>query len=77
MLRATVVRGALESAGIPVMLKYESIGQTLGITIDGIGKVEVLVPREWEEEARDLLNAKPPAGEIFSVPPEVREDTSA
>lgn len=69
MLRAMVIRGALESAGIPVMLKYESLGQTLGMTIDGLGRVEIMVPAEWEKEARELLEAKPPSGEIFSVPP--------
>lgn len=68
MLRAMVVRGALESAGIPVMLSYEALSQTMGITVDGIGRVEVKVPTEWEEEARDLLNATPRSGEVFSVP---------
>ena len=43
-LRAAVIKSALESAGIPV-------------TIDGIGRVYVLVPAEWADEARDLLDA--------------------
>jgi len=68
MLRAMVIRGALESAGIPVMLSYEAIGPTLGVTVDGIGRVEVKVPSEWEREAYDLLNAEPPSGEVFSSP---------
>jgi len=72
MLRATVIRGALESAGIPVMLSYEAIGPVMGITINGIGKVKVKVPNEWENEARDLLNARPPTGEIFTVPSDVQ-----
>jgi hypothetical protein len=55
-LRAAVIRSALESAGIPVMLRYESLGVTMGLTVDGLGRVEVLVPVEWEQEARDLLN---------------------
>lgn len=55
-LRAAVIKSALESAGIPVMLKYESIGATLGLTVDGIGRVNVLVPAEWEQEARDLID---------------------
>ncbi len=77
MLRAMVIRGALESAGIPVMLKYESLGPTLGITVDGLGKVEVLVPAEWAEEARELLSATPRKGEIFSVPPDLQNDEAA
>ena len=43
-----VVRGALESAGIPVILSYESVGPVIGLTVDGIGRVEVRVPTEWE-----------------------------
>lgn len=72
MLRAMVIRGALESAGIPVMLSYETLGPTLGILVDGIGRVEVKVPSEWEQEARDLLNAQPPTGEVFSLPPDTQ-----
>ncbi|MFN2109043.1 MAG: hypothetical protein ACK2UI_05235 [Anaerolineae bacterium] len=68
MLRAMVVRGALETAGIPVILTYESVGPVIGLTVDGIGRVEVRVPLEWEAEARDLLDAQPRTGEIFSVP---------
>jgi len=69
MLRAMVVRGALETAGIPVMLSYESVGPVIGLTVNGIGKVEVRVPLEWEAEARDLLDAQPRSGEVYSVPP--------
>ncbi len=56
MLRAEVLKGKLISAGIPAMLKYESAGQTFGILVDGMGEVKVLVPKEREKEARELLN---------------------
>lgn len=69
LLRANVIRGALESAGIPVILRYESVGPTIGLTVDGLGRVEVQVPEQWESEARDLLTGEPRTGEIFSVPP--------
>ena len=65
MLRAMVVRGALETAGIPVMLSYESVGPIIGLTVNGIGKVEVRVPLEWEAEARDLLDTQPHSGGVF------------
>ena len=74
MLHAMVIRGALESAGIPVMLSYEAIGPAIGITVDGIGSVEVRVPAEWEEEARDLLDVEPKTGEVFSVPPDMTSE---
>jgi hypothetical protein len=49
----------LESAGIPAMLKYESIGRTMGLTLDGLGEVQVLVHKEREQEALALLAEKP------------------
>ncbi|MBI5305412.1 MAG: DUF2007 domain-containing protein [Chloroflexi bacterium] len=55
MLTAETIKNKLESAGIPAMLKYESVGRIIGLTVDGLGQVEVLVPREREEEARALL----------------------
>jgi hypothetical protein len=71
LLRANVIRGVLDSAGIPVMLRYEAAGPAIGLTVDGLGRVEIQVPAEWEQEARDLLSADPRPGEIFSVPPDV------
>ena len=58
-LAAEVVKGRLESAGIPAMLKYESVGRTMGLIIDGLGEVQVMVPKEREREARELLAEEP------------------
>ena len=55
MLPAQVIRGKLESAGIPTLLKYESLGQIYGLTVDGLGQVRVQVPAEFAETALDLL----------------------
>jgi hypothetical protein len=55
MLPAEVVRAKLESAGIPVLLKYEAIGQIIGLTVDGLGRVDVLVPEEYADDAEYLL----------------------
>jgi len=55
MLPAQVVKGKLESAGIPVFLKYESLGQIFGLTVDGLGLVEVQVPLEWADDALALV----------------------
>lgn len=77
LLRANVIRGLFESAGIPVMLSYESAGPVIGITMNGLGRVEVKVPEHWAEEAQNLLHAEPRSGEIFSVPPDVtKNDTN-
>jgi hypothetical protein len=55
LLRAEVLKSKLESAGIPALLEYESIGPTLGITVDGLGEVQVMVPDELAAEAQALL----------------------
>jgi hypothetical protein len=54
-LQAEVVKGKLESEGIPVILRYQAIGRILGLTVDGLGRVEVLVDAEHVEAARALL----------------------
>jgi len=55
MLGAEVVKGKLEAAGIPVMLKYESAALVFGLTVDGLGMVEVQVPEEYVADAEDLV----------------------
>jgi hypothetical protein len=53
--RAHVIKSKLEAAGIPAMLSYDSASLVFGLTVDGIGKVRVLVRPEDVEEARKLL----------------------
>jgi hypothetical protein len=55
MMKAQVLKAKLEEAGIPVLLDYESAGQIIGITVDGLGQVRVLVPQDRAEEARSLI----------------------
>lgn len=52
---AEVVKAKLEANGIPALLKWESVGRIIGITVDGLGRVEVHVPVQFEEEARLLV----------------------
>lgn len=54
-LEAEVVRGRLQSAGIPAILQYESVGAVYGLTVNGMGETRVLVPTPLAEEARRLL----------------------
>ena len=55
---AEQVRAFLEAAGVPTMLRGESLIKTHGIKLLGrSGKVEVLVSEEDEERARALLAA--------------------
>ena len=54
-LKAGVIKSHLESEGIPVLLKYESAGRVFGLTVDGLGQVQILVPAELAEEARRII----------------------
>jgi hypothetical protein len=58
---AQVIKSHLESEGIPAVLQYESAGLIYGITVDGIGEVKVLVPKEFLEEARRVIEPQEPA----------------
>jgi len=55
-MEAEVVRGRLQAENIPAMLAYESVGQTIGITVDGLGQVLVKVPRAFADEALAILS---------------------
>lgn len=50
-----IYKSKLKAAGIPALLKYESAGLIYGITIDGLGEVRVMVPEEFADEAKRLL----------------------
>jgi hypothetical protein len=58
-LEAEVVKGRLETAGIPAVFDHESGGTAIGLTIDGWGEFRILVPASRADEARSLLDAKP------------------
>jgi hypothetical protein len=54
-MEAHIIKGRLETEGIPVLLSYESAGLTYGITIDGLGEVKIMVPEHLAEEAKQIL----------------------
>ncbi len=54
---AEIVRGRLEIEGIFALLKYESIGSVYGLTVDGLGQVEVQVPARFADRAREVIGS--------------------
>ncbi|HBT46875.1 MAG TPA: hypothetical protein DEA73_03180 [Peptococcaceae bacterium] len=54
-LEASLVKGLLESAGIPVRLRGEAIGRLYGLNLGPLGEVEVLVPEGKVDQAREIL----------------------
>lgn len=57
-LAAAVIKSHLESEGIPVLMKSESAGRVYGLTVDGLGQVSILVPQEFAEEARHIIEPR-------------------
>ncbi len=69
---AEIIKGRLETEGVPVMLRYESVGLIYGLTTDGLGQVKVQVPSSLAQEAKEILAAGEPEG--FSLADQA-EDT--
>ena len=53
---AEIIKGRLEYEEIPVMLKYESAGMVIGITVDGLGQIEIQVPESNKNKAIEILD---------------------
>ena len=54
-IQAQQVRAFLEGAGISCELRGESLRKTHGLTLDGLGTVDILVALVDEDRARSLL----------------------
>ena len=54
-VEAEIVKGRLETDGIPAVLRYESAGLVYGITVNGLAQVEVQVPSSALQTAREIL----------------------
>lgn len=55
-LEADMAKSYLEAEGIPVELFQEAVGHhAFPTTIDGLGRVQLFVPKEKIEEAKMLL----------------------
>lgn len=56
MMEAEIIKSKLKSFDIPCILKFETTGRLLGITLNGLGKVKVMVPSELFSEAKKLIS---------------------
>ena len=57
-LEAQVVKGFLESNGIPVALRGEALGTTLAVSVGHLAEVSVLVPEALAPRALELLESQ-------------------
>jgi hypothetical protein len=55
-LDAVLIESMLEAEGIDVELVQESVGHTIyPVTVDGLGRVQIFVPKDKVSEAREWL----------------------
>jgi len=52
---ADIIKGFLESQGIPCLLRGQIIQSIYPISTDGLGEIKILVPEEDYETAKKLL----------------------
>jgi len=57
-IEAQVIKGLLESYGIPCFLKGDAARTIYGLTVDGLGEVKIMVWESMAEEARRLIERK-------------------
>jgi len=65
---AMIIKGRLESEGIPALAQQEAVGSVLGLTVGPLGSVRILVPEPLAEQALALL------AETFEVGEEEEEE---
>ena len=68
-IHAQQVRAFLEAAGIPTAVRGEALRNTHGLTLDGLGAVEISVAASEADRARALLESAD-AGQ-FRLPDDV------
>jgi hypothetical protein len=56
LMHANIIKGRLETEGIPTRLSYEAAGEIYAITVDGLGEVRILVPQDEAVRAREILS---------------------
>ncbi|MCB9148140.1 MAG: DUF2007 domain-containing protein [Caldilineaceae bacterium] len=57
-LEAEIVKGRLESEGIPAIIRGEVLGSIVGLTTGSLAATDVLVPAPLAEKALELLNSE-------------------
>jgi len=54
-MEAQVIKGLLESYGIPCVLRSNVAPSVFAFTVDGMGKVKIMVRDSMAEGARELI----------------------
>lgn len=75
LMEAQVVKGRLESEGIPALIRGEALAAIYGLTAGNLAAAKVLTPAPLADKALALLSDAMQAGEAtqadeFTEPPE-------
>jgi len=57
-MEAQIVKGRLESEGIPAIVRGEALGTIIGLTGGSLAATDVLVPAPLAEKAVDILHTE-------------------
>jgi len=63
LMEAEIIKSKLESFEIPCVLKFESAGRLMGITMNGLGEVQVMVSPGDYDEALEIMNSESDSNE--------------
>lgn len=55
-LQAELLRGLLESQGVPAEVRKEGAGKALGLTVGPLGESDLLVPADLLDQANAVLD---------------------
>jgi len=55
---ADMALGLLKAEGILAEKRDSGLRSTIAITVDGLGEIEIFVPEEEADQAREILNAR-------------------
>lgn len=55
-LEGEIIKSKLDSYGIPCMLKEESARRLFGLTLNGLGKVRIMIPAQYKDKAEEILD---------------------
>lgn len=55
LLEAEIVKGRLESEGIPALIRGEAVGSIYGFTAGQLARADVMVPAPLAERAGEIL----------------------
>lgn len=76
LMEAQVVKGRLESEGIPAFIRSEAAGVIYGLTAGSLARADVLVPGPLADKAVEILFGDEPGDESGEEPGDVPSNDS-